>query len=178
MSKPPAHEEHKAHAPKHLKIAVITASSSRYRKKVLGEPFTDEAGDIAVKSLRERGHEVRYVGVLDDDIKMLREALLSTLSSRDIDVVMIIGGTGLTKRDVTVEAIRPFFEKEIEGFGEIFRVESYKRIGPSAALTRSTAGVVDGRLVILLPGSPDAVKTAIDVFADELPHAVHLTKRP
>jgi molybdopterin adenylyltransferase len=89
---------------------------------------------------------------------------------------VLTGGTGVSSTDVTIETVRPFFEKEIEGFGEIFRSVSYQRIGPAAALSRATAGVARGKLVMCLPGAPDAVRTALELFVGEIPHVLHLAR--
>lgn len=175
MERPRAVEEHEASAPKHLKVAIFTASSTRYRKKLAGEPYKDDSGEVAIKAMEELGHEVNYLGVVDDDIQMIRQTIYSALTT-DVDVIIVIGGTGIARRDVTIEAVRPLFEKEIEGFGEVLRMESYKKIGPAAALTRSTAGVIGGKVVLLLPGSPDAVKTAMELFGWKLPHMVYLAR--
>lgn len=92
------------------------------------------------------------------------------------DVVVISGGTGLSPRDVTIEALRPLFEKEVEGWGEVFRMLSYQEVGPAAALSRTTAGVIDGKLVVALPGSPSAVELGLKTLAPEMPHIVHIIR--
>jgi molybdenum cofactor biosynthesis protein B len=107
---------------------------------------------------------------------MLRSTISGALKRTDLDVVVLTGGTGLSTTDITIETVRPFFEKEIEGFGEIFRSVSYEKIGAAAALSRATAGVAKGKLVLCLPGSPDAVRTALDLFVGEIPHVLHLAK--
>jgi len=170
-----AHEEHRAKAQAKLKVAVFTVSSSRYEKSIRGERFVDESGEKAVSILKSLNHEVSYLGVVSDDVEMIRDKLLQALQE-DHDIVLISGGTGLARRDVTIEAIKPFLEKEIEGFGEVLRVESYKKIGAAAALTRAAAGVFRGRIVMALPGSPDAVETALRIFGQELPHMVYIVR--
>jgi molybdenum cofactor biosynthesis protein B len=114
--------------------------------------------------------------VISDDIKLLKGAVSRALGRADLDVVVLTGGTGVSNTDITIETVRPFFEKEIEGFGEIFRSVSYEKIGAAAALSRATAGVAKGKLVMCLPGSPDAVRTALDLFLGEIPHVLHLTR--
>ena len=107
---------------------------------------------------------------------MLRIEVMRALRDPSIDVVVLTGGTGVSKTDVTIETVRPLLEKEIEGFGEVFRAVSYRKIGPAAALSRATAGVAEGKVVMCLPGSPDAVRTALRLFLGEIPHILHLTR--
>ncbi len=166
---------HRSKSPSALKISVITASTSRYLKIQKGEEVVDDSGRIAVNLLKNLGYEVEYLGIVNDDVAMIREKLFEAVS-RDSDVVVITGGTGLSRRDLTIEAVKPLLEKEIEGFGEILRIESYKRIGPAAAMTRATAGAINKKIVIALPGSPDAVKLAIEIFGKELPHFVYIAR--
>ncbi len=143
--------------------------------KAEGKPYSDETMDLAVKMIKEREHEIIEEDVIDDDIYMIREVLIEACK-KDVDVIIFMGGTGLTSRDVTLEAVRPLLDKEAEGFGEIFRLESYKEIGTAAALTRATAGVYGKRVVLCLPGSPRAVELALKIFLDELPHFVYLSR--
>mgnify|MGYP001626194980 CR=1 FL=1 len=150
-------------------------SSSRYKLKAEGKPYSDETMDLAVKIIKEREHEIIEGDVVDDDIYMIREVLINA-GKKEVDVIIFMGGTGLTSRDVTLEAVRPLLDKEAEGFGEIFRLESYKEIGAAAALTRATAGVYGKKVVLCLPGSPRAVELALKIFLDELPHFVYLSR--
>lgn len=166
-------EEHRSKSSSAIKIAVFTASTSRYAKIQRGDNVVDDSGTIAVELLKNLGYAVEYLGVVNDDVAMIREKLFEALS-HNADVVLVSGGTGLARRDLTIEAIKPLLEKEIEGFGEILRFESYKKIGPAAALTRATAGTINKKVIIVLPGSPDAVKMAIDIFGKELPHFVYI----
>ena len=91
----------------------------------------------------------------------------------NIDVILTNGGTGLSVRDITVETVEELFDKKIDGFGEIFRHESYLEIGSGALLSRATAGVYKNSCIFSMPGSPNAVKTACKIIIDELPHIVH-----
>jgi molybdopterin adenylyltransferase len=114
--------------------------------------------------------------LVPDDAKLLRSTVSRALREKNLDVVVLTGGTGVSSTDITIETVRPLFEKEIEGFGEIFRSVSYERIGVAAALSRATAGVARGKVVLCLPGSPDAVRTALELFLGEIPHVLHLTR--
>ena len=171
------HEEHRKLAERKLAFALFTVSSSRYKAKARGEPVDDISMRVAVEVIKKRGHQVVHEEIIDDDIEMIREKLLEMLRREDVDVAIFMGGTGLARNDVTIEAVRPFFEKEAEGFGELFRMLSYKRVGTAAALTRATAGVASGKAILCLPGSPDAVRLALEEFIDELPHMVYLARR-
>jgi molybdenum cofactor biosynthesis protein B len=168
-------EQHRSKSPKTLKISVMTASTSRYVQAQKGEEVVDDSGMTAVNLLKDLGYEVEYLGIVNDDVAMIREKLFDAISQGS-DVVIITGGTGLSRRDLTIEAVKPLLEKEIEGFGEILRIESYKRIGPPAAMTRATAGAINKKIVIALPGSPDAVKLAVEIFGKELPHFVYIAR--
>jgi len=171
------HEEHRKLAERKLAFALFTVSSSRYKAKIRGESIDDVSMRVAAEAIERRGHGVIHREIIDDDIEMIREKLLEMLRREDVDVVVFMGGTGLAKSDVTIEAIRPFFEKEAEGFGELFRMLSYRKIGTAAALTRATAGIASGKAILCLPGSPDAVRLALEEFIDELPHMVYLARR-
>ncbi len=169
------HERHRRESPQRLKIAVITASSSRYYKKISGEPFVDESGELATSLLRKLGYDVEYLGIVNDDIWMIRTAVLKAIEAGS-DVVFVTGGTGISPRDVTVEAVKPLMEKELEGWGEIFRIETYKRIGSPAALSRTVAGIARDKLIVAVPGSPDAVSLAVELFGAELPHIIYIAR--
>ena len=111
-----------------------------------------------------------------DDARVLKYTVSRALEEGDLDVVVMTGGTGVSTTDVTIESVRPFFEKEIEGFGELFRSVSFEKIGAAAALSRATAGVTRGKLIMCLPGSPDSVGTALGLFLEEVPHVIHLAR--
>lgn len=115
------------------------------------------------------------MGVVNDDVWMIRTAVTKALES-GFDVIVVTGGTGLSPRDVTIEALRPLFDKEVEGWGDIFRMVSYHEVGAAAALSRTTAGVVDGKLVVALPGSPAAVELGLKILAPEMPHIIHIAR--
>ena len=112
--------------------------------------------------------------LVEDDSKLIRGELLNTIYENHVDAVILMGGTGLATQDVSVETVRPLFDKEMEGFGEIFRSVSYQKIGNAAYLTRATAGTIGGRAVYCLPGSPAAVETALTIILPELPHVVYI----
>ena len=164
------HQEHHRAAKSRLNVVVVTVSTSRYERKNKGESYTDEGGDAAVEEAMRAGHKVTRRTLISDDVEMLQRETRAFIAGKD-DVLLFTGGTGLSPRDVTVETIRPFFEKELEGFGELVRRLGYEEIGASAILTRATAGVASGKLIACMPGSPGAVRTAMKAFAGEFGHA-------
>jgi molybdopterin adenylyltransferase len=164
-----AASSHKESSAKKLKIALFTVSSSRFRDRNL----KDESGDVAKRSLGEAGHECLY-SIIDDCKSMIRLSLYQSIVTDDCDGVIYLGGTGLSPRDVTFEAVSPLLDKTLDGFGEIFRRLSYDSIGSPAVMTRAIGGVVDSTVVFCLPGSPDAVKLGMDLIMKELSHAVFI----
>jgi len=153
---------------------VVTVSSSRYEASSAGKGFTDESGDVAEKFIEKHGHKVRGRVLISDDADQITGALKNGLGSANVGAVLFTGGTGVSPTDVTIETVKPLLEKEIEGFGELFRSVSYDKIGFPAGLSRATAGIARGKLVLCLPGSPDGVKTALRLFIDDIPHVVHV----
>lgn len=136
----------------------------------------DESGDLAQELIEANMGVVVERSLVPDDAKLIRRTISLALTEKKLDVIVLTGGTGVSTTDVTIETVRPLLEKEIEGFGEIFRSVSYQRIGVAAALSRATAGVAKGKVVLCLPGSPDAVGTALELFMGEIPHVLHLSR--
>ncbi len=169
------HEKHRSESKGELSFMVVTVSTSRYQMLKESREYRDESGDVAVKVILESGHSVSGRGLVSDSKDMIAKEVRGFLRGKD-DVMLLTGGTGVAKRDVTIEAVRPFFEKELDGFGELLRRVSYDEIGAASLLTRATAGVAKGKLILCLPGSPGAVKTALDTSIVELPHAVHIAR--
>ncbi|RJS85086.1 molybdenum cofactor biosynthesis protein MoaB, partial [Candidatus Bathyarchaeota archaeon] len=104
----------------------------------------------------------------------IQRTVLRMLKSRKIDVIITCGGTGISPSDVTIEAVRPLLEKELEGFGELFRLLSYQEIGSAALLTRAVAGVSKGKVIFCIPGSPNSVKLSLEKLV--IPEAAHIIK--
>ena len=169
------HEEHRREAERRLSFVLVTVSTSRYYRKKDGAEYTDEAGDAAATAVEEAGHTVVRRSLVSDDRRMIRREVRSFLTGGE-DVLLIAGGTGLSPRDITVETVRPFFEKELDGFGELVRRLGYEDIGSAAALTRATAGVAKGKAIVCMPGSPAAVRTAMKAFVGEFPHMVFIAR--
>ncbi len=136
-------------------IAVITISDTR----TLAE---DKSGQTLVDRIAEAGHRLSARAIVKDDVRAIRALVRKLAKDNSIDVIISTGGTGLTGRDVTVEALRPLFDKEIEGFGVLFHIMSFQKIGTSTVQSRATAGVVGGKYVFCLPGSPGACRDGWD----------------
>lgn len=146
-------------------LAVLTISDSR-------RPDTDSAGDRIVEQARRGGLEMVGRRLVADDPAAIGSALDELLATPGCDLLVATGGTGVTPRDVTVDTVAPRFERSLPGFGEAFRALSLAEVGPVALLSRACAGVIGGRAVFLLPGSPAAVELALDRLI--LPLARHL----
>ncbi len=166
--------KHKAEAPKNLNFAVITCSTSRYKEYVETGKLDDPSGDLIVKTLRSAGHKVTMRKIVTDNKEEIQKTIMRALKSRKVDVIITSGGTGISPKDVTIEAVKPLLEKELPGFGEIFRAISYQEIGSAAILTRSIAGIIRGKAVFCLPGSPQSVFLALKKII--LPEVGHIIK--
>jgi molybdenum cofactor biosynthesis protein B len=166
-------KKHKETAPKQLSFAVITISTSRYKTSQAGKPVTDESRDLILKLLRNNGHTVAVQRLITDDKAMIQETMHEMLSSSKVDAIISTGGTGITPADVTIEAIKPILEKELPGFGELFRHLTFQEIGSAAVMSRAMAGVAKGKAVFCLPGSPHAVKLCLErLILSETAHIV------
>jgi molybdenum cofactor biosynthesis protein B len=159
-------EHHRQAAHVHLKLAVITASDTR-------DAASDESGHLIRELLEGAGHRVTHYEVLPDSPEQIAEAVRQSL--RELDCVIINGGTGIAARDSTIEAVRSLIDKELEGFGELFRALSYQEIGSAAFLSRALAGISGGKIIVALPGSPNACRLAMEkLLLPELGHMAHL----
>jgi len=163
-------EEHKKEAPKSVKGAVITLSDSKYND-FLNFKNNDPSGSIIKEALREN-NEIVFYSVIPDDSKLLLSMISYIIESFKVDVIITTGGTGIGFRDITIETLKGIFDKELNGFGEIFRYESYKELGTGAILSRATAGIYKEKLIICLPGSPNAVDLGLKIIVPELGHIV------
>lgn len=138
-----------------LNIAVLTVSDSR-------TPADDRSGDLLVERLTAAGHRLADRALVRDDAALIAERFRQWIEDPGVDVVISTGGTGVTGRDVTPEALEAVAEKLIPGFGELFRLISYQKIGSSTVQSRATAGVAKGTYLFALPGSPGACKDGWD----------------
>lgn len=162
-------DEHRKDSPSEISCGVITLSDSKYKDSEKGKE-TDKSGKIIIEKINEKYLMNRYCIIPDEKDKLL--SAIDKMVNEEIDVIFTTGGTGIGSRDITVETLTPLFEKELSGFGEIFRAETYKELGSGAILSRATAGVYKKTLIFTMPGSPNAVKLGLNIVIDELNHLV------
>jgi len=151
-----------------VNIAVVTVSDTR-------TPEDDRSGDTLVERLEAAGHRLQARAIVKDEIGLITEKLREWAADPEIDVVLATGGTGVTGRDVTPEALMAVAEKDIPGFGELFRMISFQKIKTSTIQSRACAGVANGTYLFALPGSPGACKDAWDEI---LVHQLDIRYRP
>jgi molybdenum cofactor biosynthesis protein B len=151
-----------------LRIAVLTVSDSR-------TPETDRSGAVLIERLSAAGHELADRAIVADDAALIAARLGAWIEDPKVEVVITTGGTGVTGRDVTPEALERVAEKLIPGFGEIFRLISFQKIGPSTVQSRACAGVARGTYIFCLPGSPGACRDGWDGI---LAHQLDIRSRP
>jgi molybdenum cofactor biosynthesis protein B len=163
--------EHKAHAPASVGCFVLTISDTR-------TPETDSGGDLIRQLLRAAGHRIAGAAIVRDEPAEVAHIVRARCDDPTVQVVITTGGTGITSRDSTYEALEALLDKRLPGFGELFRMLSYQEIGPAAMLSRAQAGVRGGRIVVSLPGSPNACRLALEkLLIPELPHLVREVSR-
>jgi len=162
--------EHRKKAPKHLGAAVLVVSDTRARAMREGRD-DDISGKLVERKLRTAGHTTTRL-IVPDDAGLIRTAVKKFIADKKIDVVIAVGGTGVTARDVTIETLQPLFEKELLGFGELLRRIGYEKVGGLALLTRATAGLIKRKPVFCLPGAPNAVEVAMGLIMPELGHVI------
>lgn len=152
-----------------INVSVLTVSDTRTKE-------TDKGGQLVQQYLKDLNVEIKegHYQIVKDDVTEIQTQVNEWLSN-DVDVIITTGGTGISQRDVTIEAIKPLLDKEIEGFGEIFRYLSYTEdVGTRAILSRAIAGTVGHQVIISIPGSTGAVKLAMEkLITKELNHLVH-----
>jgi molybdenum cofactor biosynthesis protein B len=163
--------EHKAAAPARVGCYVITVSDTRTED-------TDTGGRAIVELLGAAGHEIVGRTIVKDDSEQLRDAIGRQLANPAVQAIVATGGTGITSRDCTYEAVNGMLWKRLDGFGELFRMLSYHQIGAAAMLSRAVAGTIAGRIVVALPGSEAAVRLAVEkLILPELGHLVREAMR-
>jgi molybdenum cofactor biosynthesis protein B len=158
--------EHKKHAPRKVSIGIITVSTTRALED-------DASGNWISEQARKEGHDVVYHQVVTDDAGIIASILREVIENFRPQVILMSGGTGITKKDVTIEAVNPLFDKILTGFGPLFAKLSFDEIGSAAFLSRATAGVVEDTVTFCMPGSLNACKLACrDLIFPELGHLV------
>jgi molybdenum cofactor biosynthesis protein B len=168
-------KQHKSKAPKILNFGIYICSTSRYNQTEQGEKeINDVGGDTIVDLLEKSGQKVLFKTIIADDETQIQDAVMYVMGKADVDVAIFSGGTGITPTDITIETVTPFFDKTLPGFGEFFRRMSYDEVGSAAVLSRAVAGVARGKVIFCIPGSPNAVKTSVEMLI--LPEASHIVK--
>lgn len=166
-----SHLEHKAGAPGATRCFVLTISDTRTEE-------TDVGGRLICSLLCAEGHVVTDKRIVRDDPAIVRAAVEEQIRAPGVQAIITTGGTGISSRDTTFEAIDGLLEKRLDGFGELFRMLSYQEIGSAAMLSRATAGIAGGRIVFCLPGSEAAVRLAMTkLVMPELGHLVREVSR-
>ena len=161
------HEEHRATAPARVRVYILTISDTR-------TSATDTGGAAIAALLEESGHEVVAREIVRDEPAAVRAHVLAHLDDDRVQAIITTGGTGISARDTTLEAITGLLEKRLDGFGELFRMLSYEQIGAAAMLSRACAGMARRKIIIALPGSEHAVRLAMTKLV--LPELGHLVR--
>ena len=158
--------KHREAAPEKVRVAVLTISDTRTREN-------DTGGDIAEELLRDAGQDIVARQIVRDEVIAIRSSLIDLLARSDVDAIITTGGTGISARDTTYEVVERMIEKQLDGFGEIFRALSYEEIGAAAIMSRALAGSVGSKFIASLPGSRNAVRLAVEkLLVPELAHVV------
>jgi molybdenum cofactor biosynthesis protein B len=163
----PSFEQHQASGAKYgpLGFAILTMSDSR-------TPETDTSGQFIREAVTAAGHRVVRYALIKDDPHQIRLELQEALADREVAIIVTNGGTGISQRDNAYETVVASIDKQLDGFGELFRMLSYQEIGPAAMLSRAVGGIARGKVVFSLPGSTKAVKLGMEKLI--LPQAGHL----
>lgn len=167
----PIHEEHQAQGPQSIRCAVITVSDTRTLE-------TDTGGKTVIDHLTGAGHQVVAREIIPDDPARMKLLLQALQTRDDVDAILMTGGTGITSRDMTYETVSSLLTRPLPGYGEIFRMLSYQDIGPAAILSRAVGGLLGRKVLLTMPGSPAAVKLAMEkIIIPQLPHLMREAKR-
>jgi len=165
-----SHQQHRQQAPGSIRCAVITVSDTR-------TPENDTSGQYMQQTLTQAGHTVSAYSIVKDEPEDIRRLLTHFIQAEDTDAILLSGGTGLAPRDGTYEVVQSCLEKELTGFGELFRYLSYEEIGAAAMMSRATAGVARGTVIVSMPGSSAAVRLAMEkLILPELAHMTHIAR--
>jgi molybdenum cofactor biosynthesis protein B len=166
-----SYQEHKQKAPQSVTCAVLTISDSRTEQD-------DESGRLIRQRLNDNGHRVMSYAILKNEADSIEKKIYELLGQEELQVIITSGGTGASHRDITVETISPILEKKLDGFGELFRLLTYREIGTPSIMSRAVAGVVRGKVILCLPGSSGAANLAMDrIILPEIGHMVREATR-
>ncbi|WP_091276735.1 MogA/MoaB family molybdenum cofactor biosynthesis protein [Alteribacillus persepolensis] len=159
--------QHRQEAPQTVRCMVVTVSDTRTKE-------TDKSGALLQEFLRHAGHQISHYDIVKDEYNEVQEILKKAAQAHNTDAVLLNGGTGIAQRDITYEAVQSLLDKELHGFGELFRYLSYTEdIGSAAILSRAVAGVYQNTAVFSMPGSSGAVRLAMNkLIIPELAHVI------
>jgi molybdenum cofactor biosynthesis protein B len=160
-------KSHKKNAPKRIDIGIITVSSTRTKAE-------DKSGQWIRKRAVKEGHHVSFHKVIPDDREAIFQTIRSTINELNPQIIIMTGGTGISSQDVTIETVRPLFEKELTGFSAVFAQLSFEEIDSAAILSRATAGIINKSVIFCIPGSLNACKLACKALV--FPEIGHLVK--
>jgi len=166
-----SYHEHKRLENKAVGCAVLVTSDSRTEE-------TDESGKLIKQRLQDKGHKVVYYTILKNDAAILKNKIVELIQQEEVQVIITSGGTGLSHKDVTVDTVQAMLEKQLDGFGELFRQLTYQELGTASIMSRATAGVIRGKIIICFPGSLGAATLAMDkIILPEIGHLVREATR-
>ena len=165
------YHDHKKLDNKNIGCAVLVTSDSRTEE-------TDESGKLIKQRLLDKGHQVVHYCILKNDATMLKNKINELIKQDAVQVIITSGGTGLSHKDVTIDTIKPMLEKKLDGFGELFRQLTYQELGTASIMSRATAGVINGKIIICFPGSLGEATLAMDkIILSEIGHLVREATR-
>jgi molybdenum cofactor biosynthesis protein B len=165
------HKQHESQGPPSVRCAVITVSDTRTVE-------TDTGGKTVIDHFTAAGHTLVSRDIIPDEPSRMRPLLISLADRDDVDAILLTGGTGITSRDQTYEIVSSLLDKPLPGYGEVFRMLSYQDIGPAAILSRAVGGLIGRKVVLTMPGSPAAVRLAMEkIIVPQLPHLVREARR-
>ncbi len=173
------HEQHKNKGPDVVNIALVIVSTSRFNELQEKEISSDKTIPLVKQLLdQDPGVFLTTSEIVSDNQNQILDILRKLMNESSLHVIVFSGGTGLTPKDVTYEAVKPLLEKIMDGFGELFRYLSYKEIGASSMFSRALGGKIKDKAIFLLPGSPNAVKLAFnDLILPEIKHLIYMINK-
>ncbi len=169
-------KEHTLKAPVKPRFTVVTVSTSRHRELKKGSRCEDPSGDLTQSYLERSGLALNSRKVVPDDEEALREAILKAVYKEGSDLVVLVGGTGIAKKDLTIEAVSPLFDKTLTAFSSLFTMMSYAESGSDVLISRATAGIIGKSIVFCLPGATKAIQLAMEkIVVPQVSHILHHT---
>jgi molybdenum cofactor biosynthesis protein B len=160
-----------------IRIQLIMVSDSLSTANAQDRIKLDQSSKVAKEIINGYGFQVFGINYIPDEFQLVQNSISEYINQK-IELIITIGGTGIAKRDVTIDAITPLLHKRLPGFGELFRSLTYKDVGTVSIMSRAIAGVCDATVIVCLPGSPNAVKLGVGIILKEIVHIINLLKKP